>query len=74
MLKGILEGICFGVPWCLTQLSVRLLVLAQVTISWFMSSSPALGFTMTAWNLLEILCPPSLSAPPPLTLSLSLSK
>ena len=39
---------------------------AQVMISWFMSSSPASGFLLSAWSLLGILslllsAPPSLS-------------
>ena len=41
----------------------------------FVSSSPVSGSALTAWSLLEILSlSPSLSAPHPLTLFLSLSK
>ena len=53
-----------GEPAWLSWLSVRLLVSAQVMISWFVSSSP-LGLcadsTEPAWDSLS----PSLSAPPP---------
>ena len=55
---------------------VERLTLAQVMISWFMSSSPMSGSVLTALSLelLWILCLP-LSAPPIVhTLSLSLSK
>ena len=47
---------------------------AQVMISQFVGSSPASGsvLTLKAWSLLQILSL-SLSAPPPLTLCLSLS-
>ena len=40
-------------------------------ISWFMSSSPALGSALMVWSLLGILSP-SFSVPLPLALSLSL--
>ena len=65
-----------GAPEWLSRLSARLLVSVQVMISWFMSSSPALGSVLTAWSLLGILSlPPSLSLPLPLLApSLSLSK
>ena len=48
--------------------------LAQVMISQFMSSSPALGSVLTAQSLESASdsVSPSLSAPPPLTLCLSL--
>ena len=48
---------------------------AQVMISRFMSLSPALGSVLTAQSLDPALnsVSPSLSAPPPLTLCLSLS-
>ena len=48
---------------------------AQVMISWFVSSSPASGSVLTAQRLESTPDPvsPSLSAPPPLTLCLSLS-
>ena len=52
--------------------------LAQVMISWLMSSSPTLGFVLTGQSLepASASVSPSLSALPPLTraLSLSLSK
>ena len=53
--------------------SVEYLTLAQVMISWFVGLSPTWGSVLTIWSLLRIL-PLSLSAPPLLTLSLSLSK
>ena len=58
----------------LSQLSVQLLILAQVIISWFVSSSPTLGSTLTAQNLLGSrslflsLCPsPVRALTPPLS-------
>ena len=42
----------------------------QVTISWFMGSSPMVGSVLSAWNLLGILF---LSVPPPIHPSLLLS-
>ena len=42
----------------LSQLSVRLFVSAQVTISRFVSLSPKSGFSLTVWSLLEILSLP----------------
>ena len=60
-------------PGWLSQLSIRLLVLAQVMISWFLSSSPRLGSALSSQSLLGDSFSPSLSAPPPLSLSLSLS-
>ena len=52
------------------------LTLAQVKISWFVSSSPASGSVLTAQRLEPALdsLPPSLSALPQLVLSLCLSK
>ena len=50
--------------WGVSQWRIRLLISAQVRISRFTGSSPALGPLVTAPNLLEIL-----SAPPPLILS-----
>ena len=49
---------------------------AQVVISRCVCSSPASGSVLTAWSLepASDSVSPSLSAPPPLTLSLSLSK
>ena len=54
-------------------LSIRLLTLARVMISWFMSSSPTSGSVLAVQSLLGILSP-SLSVLPLLALSLSLSK
>ena len=62
-----------GAPGWLSWLSVQLLVLAQVVISRFVSSSPTLGSMLTAQSLLGILSFP-LSAPPLLMLMLSLSE
>ena len=53
--------------------SVGLLILAQVMISRFMSSSPMLDSVQMVQSLLGFSFPPSLSAPPLLSLSLSLS-
>ena len=62
-----------GVPGWLSQLSVP--TLALVMISRFVSSSPASGSVLTAQSLESASdsVSPSLSAPPPLTLCLSLS-
>ena len=67
-LKGII-----GAPGWLSQLSVRLLILAQVMVSWFVGSSLALGSLLTVQSLEPVSdsVSPSLSAPPLLTLSLS---
>ena len=59
--------------------SVKRLILAQVMISQFLSSSPELGSVLTAWSLEPASDPvsPSLSAPPPthaLSVCLSFSK
>ena len=51
--------------------SVERPTLAQVVISRLVGSSPTSGSVLTAWSLLRILSP-SLSAPPPLALDLSL--
>ena len=62
-------------PEWLSRLSIRLLIGAQVMISWFVSLSAMSGSPLTAWSLLAILslylsvCPSSTCA-----LSLSLSK
>ena len=61
-----------GVPGQLIQLSVQLLVSAQVMISWFVGSSSTLDSVLTVQSLLRILSLP-LSAPPPFVLSLSVS-
>ena len=44
-----------GAPGWLSGLSVELLASAQVVISWFVSSSPALGSALAVQNLLGIL-------------------
>ena len=46
-----------GEPGCLSQLSIQLLILAQVMIPWFVGSSPASGSTLAVQILLEILSP-----------------
>ena len=55
--------------------SVKHLTLAQIMISWFMSLSPVLGSLLTAQNLEPASDSvfPSLTAPPLLTLCLSVS-
>ena len=60
---------------CVAQL-VRRLTLAQVTVSQLMSLSPTLGSVLAAQSLEPALdsVSPSLSAPPLLTLCLSLSQ
>ena len=58
-------------PGWLSRLSVRLLILAQVMISQPVSLSPALGSALTMQRLRGILSP-SLFAPPPLALSISI--
>ena len=62
-----------GAPGWHSQLSVWLLVLVQVMISWFMSSNPTSGSALMLQSLLGILCR-LLSDPPPLVLSLPLSQ
>ena len=62
-----------GAPQWLRWLSIQLLILAQGTISWFVSSSPTSGSLLSAKSPLSILCVP-LSAPSLLVLSPSLSK
>ena len=62
-----------GVPGWLSQLSLQLLISAQVRISQFMGSSPALGSALMAWGLLGILFL-SLSTLPLLVRALSLSQ
>ena len=54
------------VPGRLSRLSVSLLILAHVMISWFVSSSPLSGSVLTTWSLLVILSLP-LSLPLPLS-------
>ena len=55
--------------------SVKSPTLAQVMVSWFVSSSPTWGSVLTAQSLepASDSVSPSLSAPSPLTLCLSLS-
>ena len=55
---------------------VKSLTLSQVMISQYVSSSPVSGFVLTAQSLepASDSVSPSLSAPPPLTLSLSASQ
>ena len=60
-----------GVPGWLSRLSIRLLILVQVMISWFVGSCPTLGSALTVWSLLGILCLP-LSLP--LLCSLKINK
>ena len=61
-----------GAPGWLSRLSVQLLVLAQVVISWFVSSNPTSGSVLTVRSLLGILSP-SLSLCPSYTLCLLLT-
>ena len=56
------EVLTHRAPGCLSQLSVRLLISAQVRISQFLGSSPASGSVLTARSLLGIL--PSLCSSP----------
>ena len=74
-----LKNKLLGEPGWLSGLSIQLLVSAQVTISWFIGSSPGLASALTVWSLLWILSlSPFLSAPPQLmrmcALSLSQNK
>ena len=62
-----------GVPGWLSQLSILLLISAQVMISRFVSSSPESGSVLTVWSLLGISLSLPLSAPPPLVLMSFLS-
>ena len=69
-----LENMHKGVPGWLSQLSIRLLILAQVLISWFVISSPESGSEPDRQSLLGVLSLPlSLPLPCSLTHSLSLS-
>ena len=54
-----------GVPGWFGRLSVRLLISAQVMISWFVGLSPASGSVMIAWSLLGILSLPLFLPLPP---------
>ena len=51
------------VPGWLSLLSLRLLISAQVMISWLVGSSPTSGSVLTAWSLLGISLSPSLPLP-----------
>ena len=64
-----------GVLGWLSQLSIQLLVLVQVVISWFMGLSPTSGSVLTARSLepASDAVSPSLCASPLLTLCLPLS-
>ena len=59
-----------GVPGWFSQLSLWLLVSAQVMISQLMSPSPSSGSVLTMWSQLGILSLRSLSAPTLLVLFL----
>ena len=61
----------YGAPGWLSHLHIRLLVSAQVVISWFVSWSPASGSVLTVQSLLGIL---SLCPSPDHALALSLSQ
>ena len=65
----IVERKLTGVPGWLSRVSIWLLIWAQVTISRFMGSSPALGSVLTVQSLRGIL-----SLPLPCVFSLSLSQ
>ena len=71
LLRRIIRG-----TWWLSQLSIQLLVSSQVVILQFMGSSPPIGIfsgsSKPAWDSLSLTC--TVSALPPLVLSLSLSK
>ena len=49
------KEILLGVPGWLSQLSIRLLISAQVMISRFVGSSPTLGSALTVWSPLGTL-------------------
>ena len=73
-----MDFICIKTVWdrgAWVVQSVKRPTLAQVMISWFLSSSPMSGSVLTAQKLepASDSVPPSLSAPPPLALSLTLS-
>ena len=70
---GVKRWSALGVPGWLSQLSIQLLIEAQVMISQFVESSPVLGSALAEWSLLGILSP-SLSALPPLMPFLSQNK
>ena len=50
------------VPGWLSRLSIRLLILAQVMISQFVSLSPVLGSALTPWSCLGFSLSPSASS------------
>ena len=59
-------------PGWLSQLSIWLLVLAQIMVSWFVRLSPASGSALTAWGLLGMFCLLSLCPSPTHSLSLKI--
>ena len=74
---GHIENLWRGAPgWLSWLVSIRLLVLTQVIISWVMKSSPKLGSvlsTESAWYSLSLLLPSLHTAPPPHSRELSFS-
>ena len=63
--QGLLRNLDFRGTW-VAQLSIRLLISAQVIISWFVGSQ-------AVRSLLAILCPPHLPLPCSLFLSLKIN-
>ena len=63
------EDVRSGAPGWLGQLSIQLLISAQLVISQF--GTLPLGSVLTAWSLLGILCLPSPLSPTRLSLFLS---
>ena len=76
--RNALKEITTGAPGGLSQMSIRLLISAQVMISWFVGLIPVSGSMLAAQSLFGILslslslCHPP--PPAPLTCSLSLSQ
>ena len=67
-LKMMLRHLGGSVGW-----AIQPLISAQVMISWFMGSNPALGSSLTVWSRLGLLSP-FLPAPTPLSLYFSQNK
>ena len=67
------QGLICRTPAWLSQLYTRLLILAQVAISWFVRTSPPSGSALIAQDLLRILSLPH-SLPLPHLLTHPLSK